>query len=74
MKCNLALWDRILRFFFGVILTIWAIVGGPIWAWFGIYLLFTSGWGLCPIYASLNIKSLKDDDSITSRINSRLNR
>lgn len=61
MKCNVAVWDRILRFVLGVLLLTYAIVGGPFWAWGSIYLLFTSGWGLCPVYAFFKIKTLSDE-------------
>lgn len=60
MKCNVALFDRILRFFFGTILTTWAFSGGPTWSFFGIYLLFSSGWGFCIIYAILKINTIKE--------------
>lgn len=63
MKCNLAVWDRLLRFIFGVLFTIYYIVGGPFWALCGIYLLMTSAWGLCPAYAFLKIKTLREQKS-----------
>lgn len=59
MKCNLAFWDRLLRFIFGVLFLSYAFSGGPIWGYFGFYLIFTSGWGICPIYAWLNLKTIK---------------
>lgn len=59
MKCNLGRWDRILRLIFGVFLLAYALAGGPLWAYFGVYLIFTSGWGLCPIYSWLNIKTVR---------------
>ncbi|MGZ3773457.1 MAG: YgaP family membrane protein [Pseudobdellovibrionaceae bacterium] len=59
MKCNVALWDRILRFIFGVGLTTYAIAGGPFWAYIGIYGLITAAWGLCPLYAFFRIKTLR---------------
>jgi hypothetical protein len=61
MKCNVALWDRILRFLLGVGLTAYLIAGGPIWAFLGLYLLFTAGWGLCPIYGTLKIRTLREE-------------
>lgn len=60
MKCNIALFDRILRFIFGVALTAWAVAGGPSWGYFGIYLLITSGWGLCIFYAIFKINTIKE--------------
>lgn len=61
MRCNVALWDRILRFFFGVLLTAYAVAGGPFWAYIGLYGLVTAAWGLCPAYAFFRIRTLKDD-------------
>jgi hypothetical protein len=60
MRCNVALWDRILRFILGVILTTYAVAGGPFWAYIGIYGLMTAAWGLCPAYLFFRIRSLKD--------------
>lgn len=60
MRCNMAIWDRILRFIFGVILTAYAIAGGPFWAYIGLYGLITAGWGLCPIYAFFNTRTLRE--------------
>ncbi len=51
MKINLAGWDRILRLIIGVILLIWAVAGGPWWAYFGLILIATGAWRFCPIYA-----------------------
>jgi hypothetical protein len=60
MKCNVADFDRVIRFILGVILTTWAIAGGPGWGYSGIYLLATSGWGFCLVYASLKINTIKE--------------
>ncbi|MEN0057935.1 MAG: DUF2892 domain-containing protein [Bdellovibrio sp.] len=60
MKCNVALWDRILRFLFGVGLTAYAIAGGPFWAYIGLYGLVTAAWGLCPTYAFFGWRTLRD--------------
>jgi hypothetical protein len=59
MKINLALWDRILRFIFGILTTAWAVAGGPWWAYVGVYLIFTSTWGLCPLYALFKFRTAK---------------
>jgi hypothetical protein len=61
MKCNVALWDRILRFLFGVGFTAYLLAGGPIWALGGVYLLFTAAWGFCPLYATLKIRTLREE-------------
>ena len=57
MKINLAGWDRLLRYVFGIAGTSWAAAGGPFWSWLSIYLLLTAGWGLCPIYVFLKIQT-----------------
>jgi hypothetical protein len=62
MKINLALWDRVLRFFFGVIITAWAVAGGPWWAFAGVYLVLTASWGLCPVYSFLKIRTAHIED------------
>ncbi|MFN8791668.1 MAG: DUF2892 domain-containing protein [Bdellovibrionales bacterium] len=59
MKCNLAVWDRSLRFLLAVLLLSYAIAGGPLWAWSGLYLLLTASWGLCPLYSFLKIKTIR---------------
>lgn len=60
MKCNLAFFDRFIRFIIGTFLTTWALIGGPQWSYFGVYLLFTSGWGFCLIYAILKVNTIKE--------------
>lgn len=61
MRCNVAIWDRVLRFILGVALLTYAVAGGPFWAWGGLYLIFTSAWGLCFIYASLKFSTVKEN-------------
>jgi hypothetical protein len=63
MKINLAVWDRVFRFFIGVFLSAWAIAGGPTWAYFGIYLILSASWGLCPIYSLFKIRTAKANDA-----------
>lgn len=60
MLCNLAFWDRSLRFFLSVLILSYAVAGGPIWFWaLGLYGLGTSAWGLCPIYSFFRIRTLR---------------
>lgn len=59
MRCNLALWDRMIRFLIGILLVTYAVAGGPFWAWGGLFFLATSGWGLCPIYGLFKIQTLR---------------
>lgn len=60
MRCNVAVWDRLIRFLLGTLLLAYAIAGGPFWAWGGVYLLLTSAWGVCPIYGLLKIQTLPE--------------
>jgi hypothetical protein len=62
VKINLALWDRALRMFFGVLFTAWAIAGGPWWAYLGIYLILSASWALCPIYGYFKISTAPEED------------
>lgn len=62
MKINLAFWDRILRYFFGVLLASWAVAGGPWWGYVGVYMIMTASWGICPIYAFFRIRTAKVTD------------
>jgi hypothetical protein len=59
MRCNIALWDRGLRFLLAVLLLVYVIAGGPIWGWLGLYFLITAAWGLCPVYSFLRIKTIR---------------
>jgi len=63
MKINLAVWDRLMRFFFGVLGTSWAVTGGPWWAYAGVYLILTASWGLCPLYAFFKIRTAKIEEA-----------
>ncbi len=58
MKCNMSKWDRALRFVIGVLLVTYAVAGGPVWMYCGVYLLVTAAWGLCPVYLFFNIRTL----------------
>jgi hypothetical protein len=49
----MAVWDRILRLFAGTLMVAWAFAGGPWWAYSGLFLLATSAWHFCPLYALL---------------------
>ena len=60
MLCNIAIWDRSLRFFIAVLLLSYAVAGGPVWFWImGLYGLITAGWGLCPIYSFFRLRTLR---------------
>jgi hypothetical protein len=57
MKINLAMWDRLIRTILGILLTAWAVAGGPWWAWIGIYLILSAAWGLCLVYSYFKIQT-----------------
>ena len=42
--------DRILRIVVGIALIVWALAGGPVWAWIGILPLATGLFSWCPAY------------------------
>ncbi len=59
MLCNLALWDRALRFILSVFILAYAVAGGPFWFYvIGLYGLTTAGFGLCPIYSYFRFRTL----------------
>jgi hypothetical protein len=61
MKKNVLLWDRIFRFFIGVFTVAWAIAGGPVWAYLGVYFLASGSWGYCAVYSVLNYQPFSED-------------
>jgi len=57
MKLNVGGIDRILRIVVGLALVVWALMGGPVWAWIGIVPLATGLIGWCPAYTLLGINT-----------------
>lgn len=57
MKLNVGGIDRILRIVVGLALVVWALMGGPVWAWIGIVPLATGAIGFCPAYTMLGMNS-----------------
>lgn len=57
MKINIGTADRILRFVVGIGLIIWALTGGPIWAWIGIVPILTASFRFCPAYLPFGIST-----------------
>jgi hypothetical protein len=55
MKTNVGGIDRAARAVVGVALVGWAIMGGPVWAWIGIILIFTAALRWCPLYLPFGI-------------------
>ena len=42
--------DRAIRAIVGALLVIWALAGGPVWAWVGVVPLATAIFRFCPAY------------------------
>lgn len=61
MKINLALWDRVLRYIFGILFVTWAIAGGPWWSYLGLYLVASAAWGICLFYLLAGFQTYYED-------------
>jgi hypothetical protein len=61
MKANVGGIDRILRIIVGALLILWAILGGPVWAWIGVVPLATGFIKFCPLYPILGLSTCKRD-------------
>ena len=57
MKANCGGIDRILRIVLGIALILWAIMGGPVWAWIGVVPLATGLIKFCPLYTVLGMST-----------------
>lgn len=57
MKKNVGGIDRLIRILAGVALILWAVLGGPIWAWIGLLPLATGALSWCPAYSQVGIKT-----------------
>lgn len=57
MARNVGMIDRVVRAIIGVALIVWAVMGGPIWAWIGVVPLLTAFAGVCPLYSVLGIRT-----------------
>ena len=55
MEKNIGQTDRIIRAVIGIALILWALTGGPAWAWIGILPLATAGISFCPAYRLLGM-------------------
>ncbi|PKU24972.1 YgaP family membrane protein [Telmatospirillum siberiense] len=54
---NIGLIDRAARAVLGLALIIWALLGGPLWAWIGVLPLATAAVSFCPAYALLGLRT-----------------
>jgi len=61
MKANVGGIDRILRIALGAALILWAILGGPVWAWIGVVPLATGLIKFCPLYPLLGMSTCPVD-------------
>lgn len=57
MQTNVGGIDKIARIVVGIALIVWAIAGGPLWAWIGVLPLATGLLGWCPAYTLLGIRT-----------------
>jgi hypothetical protein len=57
METNEGLIDRLIRAVVGIALIVWALTGGPVWAWIGVVPLLTAAVGWCPLYAVLGLRT-----------------
>lgn len=57
MKANVGTLDRGLRGAVGVALIVWALLGGPVWAWIGLVPLATAILRVCPAYSLLGLST-----------------
>ena len=57
MTINMGGIDRIVRGVVGVALIVWALMGGPVWAWIGVLPLATAAVGWCPGYIPFGIST-----------------
>ena len=57
MQTNVGGIDKIARIAVGIALIVWAIAGGPLWAWIGVLPLATGLLGWCPAYTLLGIRT-----------------
>lgn len=59
MEKNVGGIDKSARIVVGIALIVWALAGGPLWAWIGILPLATGLLGWCPAYTLLGCKTCK---------------
>lgn len=59
MKLNVGVADRSIRIIVGLALLVWALRGGPAWAWIGVLPLATGTFRFCPAYSLLGINTCK---------------
>ena len=58
MIANVGNIDRIIRIVAGALLIVWALTGGPVWAWIGLVPLLTGLIRYCPLLHILGMNTL----------------
>ncbi|MDE1964945.1 MAG: DUF2892 domain-containing protein [Xanthomonadaceae bacterium] len=59
MKSNVGAVDKWLRIGVGLLLIVWAVTGGPVWAWIGVVPLATGLVNFCPLYKLIGVSTCK---------------
>ena len=59
MKSNVGGVDKWLRIVVGLLLIVWAVTGGPVWAWIGVVPLATGLFKFCPLYKLIGVSTCK---------------
>ena len=59
MKSNVGAVDKWLRIVVGLLLIVWAVTGGPVWAWIGVVPLATGLVNFCPLYKLIGVSTCK---------------
>ncbi|MCA1978402.1 MAG: DUF2892 domain-containing protein [Thiobacillus sp.] len=57
MTCNVGSIDRVVRIIAGLALILWALTGGPVWAWIGVVPLATGILKFCPAYGLIGMNT-----------------
>jgi hypothetical protein len=57
MTRNVGMIDRVIRAIIGLALILWALSGGPVWAWIGVLPLLTAIFAICPGYSVLGLST-----------------
>lgn len=57
MSKNVGTIDRAARAIIGLALIVWALTGGPVWAWVGVVPLATAAISVCPLYSVLGLRT-----------------
>ena len=58
---NLSHWGRLWRLFLGCFLLIWAVAGGPVWAYIGVYFLLSGSFGFSIVRAYIKSRPPRED-------------